>query len=113
MPTWDLERALDNVDGDHTFLADLIDTWLRVTPARLETLRVAFETGMMRDAAMTAHNLRGSAQVIAAVECERTAGDIERIADSESTEGWRAAYDHVVQSHGQLREHVSGWMESR
>lgn len=74
------EAALENLGGDTGLYDRLAAVFVRDTPADLERLRVALETGDLEKIVLLAHTLKGNAGVVGASQAQARARDMEMAA---------------------------------
>jgi diguanylate cyclase (GGDEF)-like protein len=72
-PAFDLQRALDMVEGDGDLLVAIAQRFLEQNPSRLDQLREALERRDAAEIERLAHGLAGAAQNFAADDTERAA----------------------------------------
>jgi len=77
-------ESLFSIDEDGTLLGEVIDTFLRIAPKRLETLRRAGDPGSLERAA---HSFLGSCANLGARRMAELCARLERLGRAGSTEG--------------------------
>lgn len=82
---WNLQTALECVDGYKNDLKDLTRIWLRQTPELLDQLRAGFNTGNITVVNRTAHTLRGSLDILGAARLSAVAEKLETMKTPEVT----------------------------
>ena len=66
MPTFDRQKALDQIDGDRETLVLLVSTFGRASPAQFQAMGQAIDDADAQKLAAAAHCLKGSLGVFAA-----------------------------------------------
>ena len=78
-PAFDLEAALARLGGDTDFLREIIELFLDVTPAIMESLHAAVERRDSNAASEAAHSIKGSVASLSALSCYDSALNLEQI----------------------------------
>jgi signal transduction histidine kinase/DNA-binding response OmpR family regulator len=83
---WDPATALEKMEGDESFLRELIQIFLEEMPRQLANLRTAIETGDADKLEKTAHSLKGELGCLGLTEAAQKARDLERMGHEHSLE---------------------------
>ena len=82
---WNVQLALECVDGCESDLRDLLLIWLRQSPDLLSSIRSALENDEPEKLQLAAHTLRGSLQILCADKACAYAAELEIAAKSRET----------------------------
>jgi len=88
MPTnelWDLETALESVDGYVDDLKELLKVWLQQTPELLQTMQTGIQSGDGQTVRRAAHTMRSSMDILGASRLSRITQDMQILTDEELT----------------------------
>lgn len=80
---FDRVQALEQIDGDHAFLEQLIELFLADVPDRVEALRIAMGIRNGRGLRNAAHSLKGALGCLGAVRAANAAMQLEEAARQE------------------------------
>jgi HPt (histidine-containing phosphotransfer) domain-containing protein len=90
-----LDELRDLDPGNTTYLDRAIGNFVANTPGTLETIRAAADAGDVAALKQVSHKLAGGALNLGVTAAGRTAQEIERVADTGSTEGAAALVDRL------------------
>jgi DNA-binding NarL/FixJ family response regulator len=113
IPSFSPEELESSCDGNPVLIAEVLDTMVASTPARLRRLKEAVDTRERREAASMAHNLKGAfltvgAQAMAA-DCQELIELVGR-ADFPSAE---LASGRILEGWMRLRDDMSLYLANR
>lgn len=80
-------QTLREMGDDDSFVAEVIDLFLRDAPSQLESLRSGVESGNTSSVRSTAHALKSACGNVGATLMARSADALEKLARAESLEG--------------------------
>ena len=83
---WNLESALKGVDGCASDLRELLEIFLRQTPALMVDIRSALESHDAKKLHLAAHTLKGSLQILCADEACAVAAELEALGNKGQTD---------------------------
>ena len=102
IPAFDLQRALDLVEGDADLLVATAQRFLERNPARVHDLRQALESRDAREIERLAQELAGACQSFAADDAERAARALVDRATSRDLPALRSLLERVEAALGDL-----------
>lgn len=82
MPTVDLNGILTNLDGDRSFLADLVEQFLSDYPVTLKKLKNAFERKDFQQVEMIAHSLKSVVGIFGARHATHLLQSLENLSEA-------------------------------
>jgi two-component system, sensor histidine kinase and response regulator len=94
--SWDLEAALQSVDGDRELLVEMAELFLQDSDRLLEEIRQAIQAGSASGLHHSAHTLKGSVANFAADEARDTAFQLEMMGRSGNLTGASTRYTALV-----------------
>ena len=77
VPAWSEQVALENVDGDVSYLKDLLEIFLRQTPQLLSQARDGLAAQDSKSVLLAAHTMKGSLQILGADSVASAAEQLE------------------------------------
>jgi HPt (histidine-containing phosphotransfer) domain-containing protein len=110
--SWDLEAALQSVDGDRELLVEMADLFLQDSASLMEQVGQAIQTGNASDLHRSAHTLKGSVANFVAEGARDAAMQLEMMGRSGNLSGAPARYATLVEEmrrvEADLREFARG-----
>ncbi|MCD6384669.1 PAS domain S-box protein [Candidatus Sumerlaeota bacterium] len=88
---FDREALLQRVDGDEELLKEILEVFLKDTPARIKSLKDAVSTKDAESIQRDAHSLKGSAGSVGAVALQELAAELERLGKAKELDSARAS----------------------
>ncbi len=108
---FDPEAALLSLEGDRDFLKEIIQLFLDVTPAMMETLQAAVDSNDLTVAGESAHTIKGSTGSIAAQACYDSTLRVEQVCRNGKVKELKSAHDAFVLEANRLfnalKQHLS------
>lgn len=98
LPIFDLQDALERVDGDRAFLQQLIEVFYAGLPGSLAKIHKALETNEGETLAEAAHALKGALGNLSAIRAHDYARALEIAGRSDDLESARAIVPHLEES---------------
>ena len=98
LPLFDLEEALERVDGDRAFLQQLIQVFYAGLAGSLAKIHKALETNEGETLAEAAHALKGALGNLSAIRAHDYARELESAGRSEDLESDRAIVPRLEES---------------
>jgi PAS domain S-box-containing protein len=99
-PVFDLEIALDRVDGEREFLKEVIRLFLADAPARIEDIEEALVRQDAKTIAGAAHTLKGATGCLGGFRTSAAASQLEQI-------GLRGDLTHAAEAAALLKEELA------
>jgi HPt (histidine-containing phosphotransfer) domain-containing protein len=112
MPTFDRQKALDQIDGDRETLSLLVSTFGRVSPAQFQAMTQAIDDADARKLAAAAHCLKGSLGVFAAEPAIALTRRIEQCAREEDFVAAKATVSELEREYAQLQAELAIFVNS-
>jgi two-component system, sensor histidine kinase and response regulator len=107
-PVFDIEVALDRVDGEEEFLAEVVQLFLADAPCRMDEIRQAISQKNCKRLASAAHSLKGATGCLGGRRASSAALQLEEIAIKGDLSDAAEAFARLQQELGQLTEAISG-----
>ncbi len=112
MPTFDAEKALDQIEDDKEALSILLSTFTRVSPKQIEELRVAIEERDAETLAAVAHCFKGSLGVFAAEPAAEITRQLENHAREQNFNGAKEALSQLEAEYSRLTSDLAAFLRS-
>jgi signal transduction histidine kinase/CheY-like chemotaxis protein len=104
-----LEGLLHRVGGDRKLLRQMISTFLRETPKRLETIEKAIRRKNSVDLSSCAHALKGSLGIFAATEAFQHSQSLQELGRASEFEESRRIFRLLLEEIAKLQQNLRGY----
>jgi HPt (histidine-containing phosphotransfer) domain-containing protein len=104
----DLDRVLDEFEGDRTFIRELVHGFLKNAKNQVKVIGRGLETGDAESVRMQAHTIRGGALNIMADTLSVIATELENIGISGNLEKGPELLDKIRQQIRRIQEFAAG-----
>ena len=99
---YDVNKALQGVEGDWGLLRTLINIFLDSSPKLMVQIREAFDAGDLDGLGKHAHQLKGSFGTLQAIDAAVASARVEKLASSSDTEALQKAFRDLDHQYMQL-----------
>ena len=107
-PVLDRQGALSRLGGDEALLNEMHRLFLRELPAYQDRLRMAMESGDLKEIVLQAHTLKGTSATVGAEAARQSAFKLEQLGRAGQLEGldqaWREMRAQLQRTEERLRE---------
>lgn len=111
MPTFDAEKALDQIEGDKEGLSILFSTFRQVSLRQVEQIRAAIEQRDAEALASVAHCFKGSLGLFAAIRATEIVRKIETDARDANFDGAQEALGELEAECSQLKSDLAVFLQ--
>ena len=112
MPTFDRQKALDQIDGDRETLSLLVSTLDRASPAQFQAMSQAIDDADGQKLAAAAHCLKGSLGVFAAESAVALTRRIEQCAREEDFVAAKETLSELEREYAELQAELAIFVNS-
>ena len=112
MPTFDADKALDQIEGDTEGLSILLSTFNRISPNQIEELRVAIDEENGEKLAALAHRFKGSLGLFAAEPAAKITRHLENDAVAADFKNARETLAELESECEQLKTDLATFLRS-
>jgi two-component system, sensor histidine kinase and response regulator len=107
-PVFDIEVALDRVDGEEEFLEEVVQLFLADAPCRMDEIQRALSQKNCKRLASAAHSLKGATGCLGGSRASAAALRLEEIATQGDLSNAAEAFARLQQELAHLTEAISG-----
>jgi PAS domain S-box-containing protein len=104
----DLEKAVQEFEGDRPFLMDVLEGFRSKARLQIQTIRRAISTGDAKELSREAHAIKGGAANLTASELSRIALELENIGKSGVVAGGEEALVKLENAFSRFEDYVTG-----